>query len=281
MAEKVGVVGLGEMGFPMAWNLGKGGFEVFAFDVSEGAKGKAREKGIHVCTTVKEVAARSDHAVLSVVRDIPQTEAVIFSEEGIISSGKRGLSIVMMSTLDPRTVRSLGERTGAMGFPLLDAPISGAKSGAEAATLTFMTAGPREVYERCCPYFKAMGKTIFYFGDRLGAGQAAKLSNNLMLAANMVGCAEGIRYAIRHDLPLEELLSLLKVSTGNSWVVQNWGAVKKAWEEYRPGTTLDILYKDLRSIVKECDEMGDELPLAASCLQFLMDAWDKPTPDVS
>ena len=83
-----------------------------------------------------------------------------------------------------------------------------------------MTAGPREVYDRCCPYFKAMGRNLFYFGDRQGAGQAAKLSNNLILAASMVGCAEGIRYASRHGLPLEELMSLLKVSTGNSWTVQ-------------------------------------------------------------
>ena len=276
MAEKVGVVGLGEMGFPMAWNLRKKGFDVFAFDVNEETAGKAREKGIQTCGSVREVAAHSDHAVLTIVRDIPQTEAVIFGEKGIVSSGKRGLSIVMMSTLDPRTVRELGERSAKAGFPLLDAPVSGAKSGAEAATLTIMTAGPREVYDRCCPYFKAMGRNLFYFGDRLGAGQAAKLSNNLILATSMVGCAEGIRYASRHGLPLEELMSLLKVSTGNSWTVQNWGDVKKFWEEYRPGATLDIVYKDLRSIVKECEETGASLPMTASCLQFLMEAWEKP-----
>ncbi|MDD5761812.1 MAG: NAD(P)-binding domain-containing protein, partial [bacterium] len=127
MAEKVGVVGLGEMGFPMAWNLRKSGFDVFAFDVREETVGKAREKGIQTCGSVREVAARSDHAVLTLVRDIPQTEAVIFGENGIVSSGKRGLSIVMMSTLDPRTVRELGERSAKAGFPLLDAPSSGAK----------------------------------------------------------------------------------------------------------------------------------------------------------
>ncbi len=276
MTDSVGMIGLGEMGLPMARNLRRRGFDVLGFDPSEAAKAGAREAGVRLCASVLQVAASSTRAVISIVRDLAQTEAVIFGSDGIVSSGRRGLGVVVMSTLSPVVVRALGDRAAAAGFPLLDAPVSGARPGAEAGTLTIMAAGPRALHEACLPYFEAMGKNVFHLGDVPGAGQAAKLSNNLMLAAAMVGCAEGLRYGMRHGIPEERLLELLEVSTARSWVVQHWEDVRRWWTEYRPGTTLDIVEKDLRAIVSESVESGARLPMTAACLQSLMEAWERP-----
>ncbi len=275
MANTVGMIGLGEMGLPMARNLRKG-FDVLGFDVSDAAKERAHEAGIRVCASMREVATGADHAVICIVRDLAQTESVVFGEGGVVSSGRRGLGIVVMSTLSPRSMRTLAQRAAEAGFPVLDAPVSGARTGAEAATLTIMASGPRVLYEACVPYFQAMGKNIFHLGNEPGAGQAAKLANNLILAAAMVGCAEGVRYGKRHGIVEEHLLELLKVSTANGWVIQHWGDVKQWWAEYRPGATLDIVKKDLRAIVGECVESDAPLPMTAACLQFLMDAWARP-----
>lgn len=276
MTDGVGMIGLGEMGLPMARNLRRRGFDVLGFDPSEAAKARAREEGIRLCGSVREVAAGSTRAVISIVRDLAQTESVVFGQDGIVSSGRSDLGIVVMSTLSPKTMRALGERAAAAGFPVLDAPVSGARPGAEAGTLTIMAAGSRALHETCLPYFQAMGTNVFHLGDVPGAGQAAKLTNNLMLAAAMVGCAEGMRYGTRHGIPEERLLELLRVSTANSWVVQHWEEVRRWWLEYRPGTTLDIVKKDLRAIVGECVETDAPLPMSASCLQLLMDAWERP-----
>lgn len=277
MLEKVGFIGLGEMGLPMALNLQKSGYNVFAYDINKSMYPELQKKGVTCCNSIREVAENSDHAVISVVRDASQTEAVIFGENGIISAKKKNLIIIVMSTLDPYTINQLAEKVEKSDCQLVDAPISGAKSGAENATLTIMTAGPEKAIKRCQPYFKGMGKNIFYFGEQLGAGQAAKLANNLMLAINMVGCTEGLKFANKYNLPLEEFIKLLNVSTGNSWVVQNWDVVKKWWEEYRPNSTLDIVYKDLFAIIRECSKTQFSLPLGGLTFHLLMNAWEKIT----
>lgn len=275
MSEKVGFIGLGEMGLPMAINLQKSGYQVFAYDVNQSSYEMLRQNSIVCCDSIKEVTENSDQAVISIVRNAQQTEMVIFGEQGIISAGKQGLVIIIMSTLDPLTMSQLGEQVEKTGNHLVDAPVSGAKSGAEAATLTIMASGKEYVVQKCKPYFQAMGKNIFYFGSQLGSAQAAKLANNLMLAINMVGCTEGLRFAQKYSLPLDEFLKLLSVSTGNSWVVQNWNAVKNWWENYQPNTTLDIVYKDLFAIIRECSNTHFSLPLGGLTFHLLMDAWDK------
>jgi 3-hydroxyisobutyrate dehydrogenase len=275
MSEKIGFVGLGEMGLPMAINLQQSGYQVCAFDINQSAYQFLEKQGIVCCKSVREAAENSDNVVISMVRNAQQTESVIFGENGITSSGKPGLIIIVMSTLDFSTMSRLAERVEQSGYQVVDAPVSGAKSGAEAATLTIMTAGRETVVQQCYPYFKAMGKNIFYFGSQFGSAQAAKLANNLILAINMVGCTEGLRFAEKYNLPTDEFLKLLSVSTGNSWVVQNWETVRKWWENYQPNTTLDIVYKDLLAIIQECSNTHFSLPLGGLTFHLLMTAWGK------
>ena len=258
MDKSIGFVGLGEMGVPMALNLQKSGFQVFAYDLNQSIYEKLRQKGIICCDSIKEVAENSDEAVISMVRTANQTENVIFGEEGIVSANKQGLTIIIMSTLEPTTVKELDEKVEKMGLHLVDAPVSGGQFGAEAATLSIMTAGAEDIVQKCNRYFQAMGKNIFYFGKECGAGQSAKLANNLIVGINLTGTIEGTRFGQKYSLPKDELLKLISVSTGNSWVVDHWDEVSK----WKPDGTLGALYKDLMAVIKECSKGQFSLPLA-------------------
>jgi len=275
-AEKIGFIGLGEMGLPMAINLQKAGAQVYSFDIDNSRCMEAAKFGILSCSSPKDVAEKADKAVISIVRNYKQTDEIIFSENGIVSSKKKGLSIIIMSTLDPALMKALEERVANSGNYLIDAPVSGAKSGAEAATLTIMAAGPEKLVSDCGKYFKNMGKNIFHFGSDVGAGQAAKLANNLVLAINMVACSEGMRFAQEYNISPNDFCKLINVSTGNSWVSQNWEAVKLWYEKYKPNQTLDIVYKDLFAIMKTCSDRHFSTPLGGLTFHLLMDAWKRP-----
>ena len=273
--KNIGVIGLGEMGFPMAVNLQKAGFQVFAFDINKKIYPSLEKQGIVCCDSAKDVAQKTDKYIMSIVRDTKQTENVIFGDESIITSGRLDLTVILMSTIGINSIELLEERAKKSNIELVDAPISGAKSGAENATLTVMFAGKETLYKQCLPYFNAIGKNVYYFGAKVGAGQVAKLANNMILAINMVGVAEGLMFAKKYTLPSDELISMLKVSTGNSWVVQNWDVVAKWWENYQPNTTLDIVFKDLSVVINECQGEQISLQLGALTLNLLKDAWQK------
>jgi len=280
MSEKVAFIGLGEMGLGMASNLIKSGYQVFGFDSKQVVCNEASKKGVIVCGSIREAAESSDNVVISVVRDYNQTEKVIFGENGIVSSGDKKLTIIVMSTLDPHALKQLAVKVEEVGYVLIDAPVSGAKARADGGDLTIMTAGKKETVDLCHPYFRAMGKNIFYFGTKIGLAQAAKLSNNLMLAINMIGCTEGLKFSNSFDLPSDEMLELLKVSSGNSWVVQNWEVVRKWWEEYEPNETLDIVHKDLFSIQKLCFEKKISLPLSGLTFGCFLNALEREDQDL-
>jgi len=274
-AEKVGFIGLGEMGLAMAINLQKAGKQVFAFDIDNSRYLEAGKYGVISCKNPKKVAESTDKVIISIVRNYKQTENIIFDDNGILVSGKKKLTIIIMSTLDPVSMKAIEERLLESGNYLVDAPVSGAKSGAEAASLTIMSSGPENIVSGCSEYFKIMGKNIFYFGPNVGAGQAAKLANNLVLAIDMVAFTEGMKFARGYNISPEKFCDLIKVSTGNSWVAQNWNSVKLWYENYRPNQTLDIVYKDLFAIMKACSDNQYSLPLGGLTFHLLMDAWKR------
>jgi len=272
-AKKVGFIGLGEMGLPMAINLHKAGYKVYGYDVVKAVYAKTEPQGIISCQTIAEVAQNTD-IIISLVRDIYQTEAVIFGKEGILDAGKKGQTIIVMSTLDPGTIKKLEEKVKAVGYSMIDAPISGGKTGAEAGTLTILAAG-ENAEAKCDGIFRAMGKNVFYFSSEVGPGQAAKLANNLVLAIAMVGYVEGMQFAKQNNLDEELFNKLITCSTGNSWTAQNWALVKSWWAEYFPNNTLDIVYKDMFAIIKSCGETKHSLPMGGLAFQLLRDVYKK------
>ena len=157
MSKKIGFVGLGTMGFPMAVNLKKAGFEVIGFDGFKGVYEKARATGITMVNTLKEVAEHADEAMISMVRDYAQNVDVIFGENGLLSEHAKGKTIIVMSTLDPDSMNELGKKVEKESdLRLISAAVSGGASGAQAGTLSIMTSGPEDIVKSFQPYFDAI-----------------------------------------------------------------------------------------------------------------------------
>lgn len=270
MGKKIGFVGLGVMGLPMAVNLNKAGFEVIGYDAFAGSRDRARAAGVRVAESLKEVAELSDEAIVSMVRDHAQNVEVILGEGGLLSAKPKGLTIIVMSTLDPDSMNELAQQVEAAGdVRLIAAAVSGGATGAQAGTLSIMASGPEDRVEAMRPYFDAVGSNTFYYGARPGNSQAAKLVNNLVLGIVMNGVAEGLKFGAAYDLPQEALLNLFKVSTGDSWVARNWDSVSKWTEE----TALAVLLKDLKAAHAKGLEHGVAMPFNALSSTLLFDSW--------
>lgn len=270
MGKKIGFVGLGTMGLPMAVNLNKAGFEVVGYDAFAGSRDKAKAAGVKVAATLKEVAERADEAIVSMVRDYAQNVEIILGEGGLLSAKPKGLTIIVMSTLDLDSMNELGQKVeAAADVRLIAAAVSGGATGAQAGTLSIMASGPQDRVDAARPYFDAVGSNTFYYGAKPGNSQAAKLVNNLVLGIIMNGVAEGLKFGAHYDLPQDELLNLFKVSTGDSWVARNWDSVSKWTEE----TALAVLLKDLKAAQIKGLENGITMPFNALSSTLLFDSW--------
>lgn len=254
------------MGFPMAVNLTKAGFDVIGYDAYKGIYEKGQSAGITMVDTLTEVAEQADDAIISMVRDHAQNVEIIFGEGGLLSAQPEGKTIIVMSTLDPETMNELGRKVEEdSSLNLISAAVSGGASGAQAGTLSIMTAGRQDIVESCQPYFDAIGSHVFFYGEKPGNSQVAKLVNNMILGVTMNAVAEGLTLGEHFDLPQEELLNLLKVSTGDSWVVRNWSDVS----EWTAETALSVLLKDLKATFNEGLTHNVSLPFnALSCTQL-------------
>lgn len=278
MAKKVGFVGLGTMGFPMAVNLKKAGFEVIGYDAFKGAYHKAGVAGITMVQTLKEVADQADEAVISMVRDYAQNVDIIFGEDGLLSAHPKGKTIIVMSTLDPELMGELGKKVESESdLRLISAAVSGGASGAQAGTLSIMTSGAEDIVQSFKPYFDAIGSHTFYYGPNPGNSQVAKLVNNMILGITMNAVAEGLKLGNHYKLPVQEILNLLKVSTGDSWVVRNWADVS----EWTSETALAVLLKDLKSAFQEGVKHNVPLPFNALSATQLFNAMGKEKPDAN
>lgn len=276
MSKKIGFVGLGTMGFPMAVNLKKAGFEVIGYDAFKGVYDKASAAGITMVETLKEVAEQADEAIISMVRDYNQNVDITFGENGLLSAQPKDKTLIVMSTLDPQTMNELGEKVeGESDLTLISAAVSGGASGAQAGTLSIMTAGKEEIVKSFQPYFDAIGSNTFYYGSEPGNSQVAKLINNQILGVTMNAVAEGLKLGKHYNLPEEEVLNLLKVSTGDSWVVRNWSDVS----EWTADTALAVLLKDLIASYNQGIKHNISMPFNALSSTQLFNSMEKEKPE--
>ena len=275
MSKKIGFIGLGTMGFPMAVNLKKAGFEVIGYDAYKGVYEKAEAAGFTMVETLKEVAEQADEAIISMVRDHAQTVDVIFGEGGLLTAEPKNKTVIVMSTLDPDTMNELGKEVEEKSdLRLISAAVSGGASGAQAGTLSIMTAGSESIVKSFQPYFDAIGSNTFYYGEEPGNSQVAKLVNNMILGVNMNAVAEGLKLGKHYNLPEEEILNLLKVSTGDSWVVRNWSGVS----EWTAETALSVLLKDLIATYNQGIKHNVSMPFNALSSTQLFDSMGKEKP---
>ncbi|MFC7548682.1 NAD(P)-dependent oxidoreductase [Plantactinospora sp. GCM10030261] len=272
MTASIGFIGLGAMGLGMATNLVRGGHRVYGYDPDPGRRGLATAAGITVVDSPAEAARHASETVFSVVRDAAQTRAVLLGDAGVASVAVPR-TVVVCSTLDPTTMRGLADALDPHGVTAVDATMSGAPWGAEAGTLTLMVAAPADVFGRLRPLLDLMGSNIFHVGERVGTAQATKLAVQLTFGINMMGVFEAIRLVDSHDVSEDQLMAMLSVSVGRSWVAENWPRVKPWWERYVAGEDLDILLKDLRSALREADAEILPLPMTALSFQLMRHVW--------
>ncbi|AQM40998.1 NAD(P)-dependent oxidoreductase [Staphylococcus cohnii] len=268
--KRIGFVGLGNMGTGMAINLQKAGYQVLAYDLNKDKIKELENEGIVGCDSIKEVVDQVDDAIITMVRNREQTESVIFGEDGVTSANKKGITVVVMSTLNPTIMSELEKDVLDAGFNIIDAPVSGSLSGADNGSLAIFASGKNELRKTLHPYFEAMGKHIFDLGEEIGAGQAAKLANNLLLGINMVGISEAVKFGDSYGLEESDILKIVEVSTGNSWAANNWGEIK----EYKNNGTLDAIYKDLTSVISESTKRKTFVPVSGLVLNVLHNSMD-------
>ncbi len=262
MNRKTGFIGVGEMGFRMAKRLIDAGHKLTVFDVVKAPVLSLQIAGAQIADSPREVAQKSEILIV-MVRTTAQAEHVIDGDDGVLKGASPGSTILLMSTIDPMVAKKLAGLGKERGVDVLDAPVSGAKQGAEAGTLTVMVGGAQEVFNRCKPIFEILGKNIFYLGES-GMGESAKLINNLLLLVNMSAAYEAVHLGKKAGVKMDVLFDLIKVSTGNSWVVEHWDMVTSWKDQYKPGGTLDLIYKDINLTL----DLGENLkvPLFLSSL---------------
>ena len=259
MASKVGFIGLGAMGGPMALNLAKAGFALVVHDIDETKTEPLKARGAEVAASAQSVAASADRTIV-IVETTEQAESVIIGAHGIIRGARPGHIVLCMSTIDPFAAQSFADRLASLGIAMLDAPVSGGTGRAQTGELSVIAGGGAEVFAQCQDLFGAMGSRSFHVGP-LGSGLAMKLVNNMLVQVNTVAVAEAMVLGVKAGLDPQTIYEVVRVSTGAS----------AAWElrvprilagDFEPGGTIDISYKDQELETAFAKRLGVPLLLA-------------------
>jgi 3-hydroxyisobutyrate dehydrogenase len=282
---KIGVIGLGNMGTPMAGNLVKKGHEVMGFDLVPANLEAAVQRG------VKKVGSGPDAAkdVDAVVTMLPAGRHVLeVYGSGILKAAKPGTLFIDSSTIDVASARTAHKLAADAKMLSLDAPVSGGVGGAEAATLTFMCGGTEEAFAKAKPVLEGMGKKIVHCGEA-GAGQAAKICNNMMLAVAMLGVSEAFVLAEKLGLSHQALFDVASTSSGQCWALTSYCPVpgmvptSPANNNYKPGFASALMLKDLKLAQEAASAAGATTPMGAAAAQLfgLHNAWGEGGTDFS
>jgi 3-hydroxyisobutyrate dehydrogenase-like beta-hydroxyacid dehydrogenase len=270
--KKIGVVGLGIMGYSMAENLMKAGFEVFVFDQLAGKSTGLEACGAVACASPAEVATRSEAVVVMVKAD-KEVEDVVLGEKGLVKGAKPGLVILNSSTILPSTCERLAAAIAFKGIDMLDCPVTGSAPQAKDAKLAFMVGGKKEAFELCKPVFLAMGKAAYYLGAS-GTGAYAKLANNTMYAINLLSFVEALTIVSKSGIDPELWLEIVGQGGARS-VVSEHKLPKILNRDFSPAFSLAMMNKDLGLVTQLAVELGVITPVFEAVKQSLGRALEK------
>ena len=266
MATKLGFVGLGIMGRPMALNLRKAGHPLWVHGRRPVTMEVLVEAGAMPGASAEEVAANAD-IVFIMVSDTPDVEQVIRGEKGLLQRLRPGMIVVDMSTVSPAATRALAMELATRGVEMLDAPVSGGEVGAINATLSIMVGGKRLVFERVKPYFETLGKNIVHVGDH-GAGQVAKACNQIVAAVTIEAVSEALTFARRNGVDPAKVREALLGGFAGSKILEVHGK-RMLDRDFKPGFKVRLHQKDLRIVMEAAHQLGLALPGAALVAQHL------------
>ncbi len=264
---RVGFVGLGAMGLPMAINLAQAGFTVAGFDLRAESRRTLAAKGGMDASSLREAAAGADVLMLMVV-NAAQAEDILFGSD-ILNHLAAGATVILSATCPPAAVAALAGRVAAAGVAFVDAPVSGGVAGAEAASLTIMAAAPEPVLERVRPVLQAVGSKVVAVGDKAGQGATAKAVNQLLCGAHIAVAAEGLALAERLGVDMTQMLDILSGSAASSWMLKDRGP-RMLEAEPRVTSAVDIFVKDLGIVLEAGREARVGLPMASLAHQLFL-----------
>ena len=259
MPGKVGFIGLGAMGGPMALNLIKHGFSLAVHDIDPQKLEPALAAGAAVAQSPEAVAAAAERTI-AMVETTDQAEAVIIGEHGIINGAGQGHIVLCMSTIDPFAARRFADQLAGRGIAMLDAPVSGGTVRAQSGELSVIVGGAPETYAACEDLFRAMGKHLFHVGA-VGQGLAMKLLNNMLGQIATVAIAEALVFGVKAGLDPHQIYEVIRVSTGSSVQFEN-RVPRMLRRDFAPGGTIDISYKDQDLETSFAKRLGVPLLLA-------------------
>ena len=265
----IAFIGLGNMGGPMAANLVKAEHKVVGFDLVPASCDQARSEGIAVAASAREAVAEAE----VVVTMLPAGRHVLSVWSDIVPAARPGALLIDSSTIDVESARKAHGMAAERGLLSLDAPVSGGVGGAKAATLTFMAGGSAEAFSRAESILGRMGKRVVHCGDA-GAGQAAKICNNMILGISMIGVSEAFVLAEKLGLSHQALFDVASTSSGQCWSLTNYCPVpgpvpaSPANNGYKPGFAAALMLKDLRLAQEAALASGASTPLGAEAAQL-------------
>jgi 3-hydroxyisobutyrate dehydrogenase len=264
---KIGFIGLGNMGLPMAQNLVKAGHAVAGCDLSEYPVDRLAADGGTPARSIAD-ACRDAEIVITMLPAGPEVREAYLGSDGVLAAVQRGTLLVDSSTIDVKTAREVAQAADEQELAMIDAPVSGGVAGALAASLTFMVGGSPEAFERARPVLEKMGKTIVHAGGA-GNGQAAKICNNMILGASMIVVCEAFLLAEKLGLDAQRLFDISSKSSGQCWSMTSYCPVpgpvptSPANRDYKAGFTAAMMLKDLQLAQTAAREARAATPLGA------------------
>ena len=264
---KIGFIGLGNMGGPMAINLVKAGHEARVFDLSPDAIATLVEAGATAVNAVEEVCENADF-VVSMLPAGKHVKAIYTGENGLVNHLNKNTLVIDCSTIDAESAQFVGKALGEAGIKFVDAPVSGGVAGAAAGTLTFIVGGSTACFELANTILPTMGKNIYHAGD-IGAGQVAKICNNMLLSILMAGTSEALQMGIDHGLDPKVLSEIMLNSSGRNWTLELYNPCPDVLENvpssngYKPGFMVDLMAKDLGLAQQAAQQTNSATPMGA------------------
>ena len=263
--KKIGFIGLGNMGEPMAANLVKAGFDVIGFDLIEEAKKKAEQNGIQIAEDAVSASENVD-ALISMLPASEHVESLYLGEEGLLSKLDKTVLIIDSSTIAPDSAIKVANQAKDLELSMIDAPVSGGVVGAQESKLTFIVGGAENNVERARPLLEKMGSNIFHAGSN-GAGQVAKVCNNMLLAIHMCGTAEAIALGVKNGLDASVLSEIMRKSSGGNWSLEVYNpypgvmSSAPASRNYEGGFLNKLMAKDLGLAKEASESTNSETPM--------------------
>lgn len=270
--SKVAFIGLGNMGLPMAINLAKAGHHINAFDTQANACQAAKEAGMHVTDNVADAARDADY----IITMLPNGAIMLSVFAEVIPTANKGCCIIDCSTVDVSSARQAHEMATAAGLYCLDSPVSGGITGAQAGSLTLMIGGETEAYNKAKPILEIMGGRLVHCGQG-GAGQSAKICNNMLLGVTMIGLSEAFALAEKLKLDKQALYDVISTSSGSCWSITNYcpepniGSESPADHDYKAGFAAELMLKDLSLAQQAAAETNTATPMGQKATAFYKD----------